>query len=396
MAINIITASTSKLRIPMPELTEDGRVLPPCTVKSFPVPHPDWKIQQEKELSDLLPKSLPTVPGVSGNRSTACLHLEFKQFVPKESLSELQAHLQTATNIQKALRTALIHPAVEQSLLPTPTSDHHPGLVTVEDLRCLTKDDHGALSKNGVEFFYLVLCEHLLSGSVKSQQYLLSCLVFGWYPSHFCQKKLSQAMYKDLTLLADRILKFDDKSTTFQSSKSLTMCPFVDCFHMCSSQYAAVKHAMREHYHTWVVCGICLCRFAPSLSMNVSPGWGLITLKEHILLCGSPAGSSMEEAPPKEVPPARSSPVSVLGSVGTLDDNANAEGDDADGVNDNRGAVQSSRKRNLAAVLGGDADSGDDDETEQASKRRNLVAVLRGEDKSKETCPSKWLRKAKK
>ena len=93
MADNIITASTSKPRIPVPEVTEDGHVLPPCKVESFPAPHPDWKIQQEeKELSDLLPKSLPTDPGVSGNQSTARLHLEFERFVPKESLSRRLMH----------------------------------------------------------------------------------------------------------------------------------------------------------------------------------------------------------------------------------------------------------------------------------------------------------------
>ncbi len=67
-AVKVITASTSKPRLPMPELMEDGHVLPPCTVKSFPAPHPTWKIQRgERERSDILPKSLPIVPGVLGN-----------------------------------------------------------------------------------------------------------------------------------------------------------------------------------------------------------------------------------------------------------------------------------------------------------------------------------------
>ncbi len=105
--------------------------------------------------------------------------------------------------------------------------------------------------------------------------------------------------------------------------------------------------------------------------MNISSGRGLITLREHILLCGIPAGSSMEVALPKEVPSARSLPVSVSGSLGAPDDDANAEGGDADSANDDGGVEQASRKWNLAAVLGGD-------------------------DKSTETCISKWLWKAKK
>ncbi len=50
-----------------PQLTEDGRVLPPCTVDCFPAPHPDWVIQiGEKELNDLLPSTLPVILGVMG------------------------------------------------------------------------------------------------------------------------------------------------------------------------------------------------------------------------------------------------------------------------------------------------------------------------------------------
>ncbi len=269
-AVKVIMASTSKPRLPMPALTEDGCVLPPCTVRSFPAPHPEWKMQLgAKELADMLPKSLPIVPGVVVNRSTALLELEFPWFIPKGQLSDTQVHLQTATRIQKALRTTLIHPAVEQSLLPTPTPDHHLGLVTVEDLRCLTQDDHATLSKNRVEFFFPILREHLVGGSTKSQQYLLSCRVFGWYPSHFQQKKLGKETHEHLTLLSDRIEKYDGGSTTFQASKLLTMCPFPDCLYMCSSQYAVVKNAMRQHYHTWVVCGACLCHFAPNIFTNI-------------------------------------------------------------------------------------------------------------------------------
>ena len=330
---NSIMALASKLRIPAPELTKDGRVLPPCTVKSFLVPHPDWEIKQkEKELSDLLPKSLPAVPGVSGNQSNAHLHLDFNTFGPKVLLSESQVCLQTATNVQKALRTALIHPAVEQSLLPAPTSDHHPGLMMVEDLRCLTKSNREVFTKNGVEFFYPAMPEHILGGPSKFQQYLLSCLVFGWYPTHFRQKKLSQATYDDLTTLANRISEHDDKSSKFQAPKTMTLCPFKDCPYICSSQYSAMKHAMTEHYHTWVVCGVCLCYSTLSLMTNVASVRGLLSLREHILLCRSSSGSPSEVAPPKEVPLGKSSLTSCSGSVGTPEDDANADGGSADGT----------------------------------------------------------------
>ncbi len=85
-AIKVITASTSKPRLPMPKLMEDGCVLPPCTVKSFPAPHPAWKIQiGERELSDLLPKSLPIVPGVLGNRSMLSWNWSFNGSFPRSN-----------------------------------------------------------------------------------------------------------------------------------------------------------------------------------------------------------------------------------------------------------------------------------------------------------------------
>ncbi len=179
-AAKVIMAPASKPKLPLPELTEEGRVLPPCTVRSFPAPHPGWKMELgEKDLSDLLPKSLPIVQGVLGNRSTALLELDFQRFIPREQLSDSQARLQTTANIQQALWAALIHPLVEKSLLSPPTADDHPGLVTVEDLRCLSPDDRANLKMNGVEFFYPALQEHFTGGSTKTQQYLLSCLVFG-------------------------------------------------------------------------------------------------------------------------------------------------------------------------------------------------------------------------
>ncbi len=78
-AVKVIMAPASKPRLPMPTLTEDGRVLPPCTVKCFPAPHPAWRMKRgEKELANMLPKSLPIVPGVVGNWSTTLLELEFE------------------------------------------------------------------------------------------------------------------------------------------------------------------------------------------------------------------------------------------------------------------------------------------------------------------------------
>ncbi len=56
------TAPATTSRLPAPELTEDGRVLPPCTVECFPAPHPDWAMQvTNKDLNDRLLESLPTI-----------------------------------------------------------------------------------------------------------------------------------------------------------------------------------------------------------------------------------------------------------------------------------------------------------------------------------------------
>ncbi len=96
----VIMAPVLTSNLPAPQLTEDGHVLPPCSVDCFPVPHPDWVIQiGEKELNDLLPSTLPVVTGVKGNRSTSLLSLDFGKFVPKEQLSGSEVHLRTATNI---------------------------------------------------------------------------------------------------------------------------------------------------------------------------------------------------------------------------------------------------------------------------------------------------------
>ncbi len=113
------------------------------------------------------------------------------------------------------------------------------------------------------------------------------------------------------------------------------------------------------------------------------------------MLCGSPAGPSMPEASAERVPSARSSPVSIPGSVDTPDDDANTVEDDADGTSNNGRAKQASRKQNLAAILG-DSANGSDDEEEAwwVSKRWNLVAILGDKESSKETHPS-W-RKTKK
>ncbi len=241
---SVIMAPTPGLHLPASELGEDGHVLPLCSLKCFPA----WAMKVgSKELNDLLPKTLPIVPGVVGNRSTALLSLEFKKFIPKGQLSDSQVHLQMASNIQVALRKALIHPSIEKSLLSPPTAAHHPGLVTVDDLRCLSPADQMTLNAKGIEFFFPILQGHLVEGT-KVQQYLLSGLVFGWYPSpsHFCQKKVAKDTCQWLTYLADQITKHDGSSDTFQSSNSITMCPFKNCLSMCSSQQTAVKHAMRE------------------------------------------------------------------------------------------------------------------------------------------------------
>ncbi len=114
-------ASATTLRLPPPQLTEDGRVLPPCTMECFPAPHPDWAMEvTHKDLNDHLPESLPAVQGVTGNRSTTLLSLDFGEFIPKGEMSDSQAHPRTAANIQVALWKALVHPDVEGSLLLPP------------------------------------------------------------------------------------------------------------------------------------------------------------------------------------------------------------------------------------------------------------------------------------
>ncbi len=115
-----------------------------------------------KELDDLLPKTLPIVLGVVGNRSTALLSLEFKKFVPKGQLSDSQVRLQMASNIQVALQKALIHPSIEKSLLSPPMAAHHPGLVMVDDLRCLSPADRTTLNAKGIKFFFPILQGHLV------------------------------------------------------------------------------------------------------------------------------------------------------------------------------------------------------------------------------------------
>ncbi len=104
-------ASTTTSHLSAPPLTEDGHVLPPCTVECFPAPHPDWAMEvMHKDHNDRLPESLPAVQGVTGNRSTALLSLDFGEFIPKGEMSDSQARLRTAANIQVALRKALVHP----------------------------------------------------------------------------------------------------------------------------------------------------------------------------------------------------------------------------------------------------------------------------------------------
>ncbi len=406
MGASVITAPAPESHLPSPELGEDGRVLPPCSLKCFPAPHPAWAMQVgNKELNDLLPKTLPIVPGVVGNRSTTLLSLDFEKFIPKGRLSDSQAHLQTASNIQVALRKALIHPAVERSLLSPPTAAHHPGLVTVEDLRCLSPADRTTLNADGIEFFFPVLQGHLLGGT-KIQQYLLACLVFGWYPAHFRQKKVAKETRERLTYLADHITEHDGGSATFQSCKTITMCPFKDCLFMCSSQYTVVKHAMWEHYHTLLVCGSCLCHFVPSLSTNITMGRTFLSLKEHILMCGNPADPSLAETSAGKEPSARSTPVSVSSSIVVSGNNASTIEGSADGAGDVDGAVdadgagdaeEASMKHNLAAVFGGGTNGSDaEEEAERASKKRNRSAVFGGQDNSAGACPSKWRRKTQK
>ena len=206
----------------------------------FPAPHPDWAIEiGEKELNDLLPSTLPVVPGVMGNRSTSLLSLDFGKFIPKEKLSDMEVRLCTATNIQKVLRKALVHPSVEGSLHPAPTVDRHPGLVTVEDLRCLSQEERTKFSTDGIEFFFPISWDHITGGPTgharKIQQYLLACLVFGWYPAHFCQKKVAKDTISKLGSLSKRINELDRGLATFQSCNTITMCPFPDCLYIVQS-----------------------------------------------------------------------------------------------------------------------------------------------------------------
>ncbi len=400
MNTDVITAPATKSCLPAPALTEDGHVLTPCTVECFPAPHPDWTMQVgNKDLDDHLLKDLPIVPGVTGNRSTALLSLGFDWFIPKEQLSDPQAHLQMATNIQVALWKALIHPAVEGSLLPAPDADHHLGLVTMEDLRCLSSADRENLKDKGVEFFFPVLRGHLVEGT-KIQQYLLSCLIFGWYPSHFHQKKVAKETRKQLTRLADRITELDGGSDTFQSCQSITICPFKDCLFMCSSQYAAVKHAMRKHYRTWMVCGSCLCHFAPSFSTSVAVGRTLISFKEHVMMCGNLDGLPVARTSAGKVSSTRSTPVSISSSIPVSGDNAGLVKDDTDsagGVGGADNAQKAIKKCNLAAVFGSSTNGSDvEEETVQASKKQNRAAVFGGQDDPTGKHPSKRFKKARK
>ncbi len=402
------TASTTTSRLPAPQLTEDGRVLPPCTVECFPAPHPDWVMEvTHKDLNDCLLESLPAVQGVTGNRSTTLLSLDFGEFIPKGEMNDSQARLRTAANIQVALRKALVHPDVEGSLLPPPTDERHPGLVTIDDLRCLSPAERKTFEAEGIKFFFPILQGHLVGGP-KIQQYLLACLVFGWYPSQFRQKKVAKEMKDQMTFLADRIKKYDGGLDTFQSCNSITMCPFKDCLFICSSQYSAVKHAMLEHYHTSMVCGFCLCYTVPSFLTNVMAGRTLISFKDHVLMCGSSADPSLTEASAGTGLSARSTPVSTSSSVVAPDGNASAIGDAADGADnadsadDANGAGnadgagnKASAKHNLAAILGDGAKSPDiEEETARVYKKRNRAAVFGGQDDSKGKRPSKRSKKA--
>ena len=405
-------ASVKVSNLPVPQLTEDGRVLPPCTVSCFPAPHPDWAIEiEERELNSLLPDDLPAVPGVKGNQSLSLLSLDFGKFVPMEELSDSQIHLHTAMNIQKALWKALVHPAVEGSLHPPPTTDRHPGLVTIGDLRCLSKKEQMALEADGIQFFFPILQEHITGGpkghTCKIQQYLLACMVFGWYPAHFRQKKLAKETIKDLGSLSKRINNFDGGSHTFQSCNTLVMCPFPDCLYMCSSQPHAVKHAMSEHYHTMMVCGSCLCHVAPTLATSMVVGCTSMSFKEHVLMCGGMAGPPIVGLSAGGGEPSTSgTPVGVSSSVAASTDNTDSAQDDADSVKDDaNGAGGTGKtgdagwaacKRRLAVVLGGGSDSSDGSDVEggatQSIKKRNLDAVLGGGDDSKKARPSKLCR----
>ncbi len=392
--VTMAPAVTSDLLAP--QLTEDGRVLPPCTLDCFPAPHPDWAIQiGEKELNALLPGTLPAVPGVMGNRSNSLLSLDFEKFIPGEDLSGVETRLRTATNIQKALGKALVHPSVEKSLHPAPTMDRHPGLMTIDNLRCLSEAEQTNLSTDGIQFFFPILRDHITGGPTghtrKIQQYLLAGLVFGWYPTHFRQKKVAKDTIAKLGSLSKWINQIDGGSATFQSCNSITMCPFPDCLYMCSSQYHALKHFMLQHYHTMMVCGSCLCHFAPSLATSMAVGCTTVTFWEHVLMCGG-----MTNPPP--VGPSSSTPVNVPSSSDNADlvrgDADDAEGaDEADGADKADGAGWAICKRNFAAVFGGSSDSSDAEDEAQASKKRRWNTVFGSGDDSKKTRPSKRFQK---
>ena len=397
--------------LPAPQRTEDGCVLPPCTASCFPAPHPDWVVEiGEKELNDLLPDNLPAVSGVKGNWSLSLLSVDLRKFLPKEELTDSETCLRTATNIQKVLRKALVHPEVVKSLRPAPTADRHPGLLTIEDLRCLSKKERTTLEEGKIQFFFPILQEHITGGpkghTRKIQQYLLAGLVFGWYPAHFRQKKLAKETIKDLGSLSKWIKKYDGGSHTFQSSNSLVMCPFPDCLYMCSSQPHAVKHAMMEHYHTMMVCGSCLCHVAPTLASTVTVGCTTMSFKEHVLMCGGPAvqsaaGPSTGEEPSTSGAPAGfSASVAASNDADSANDNANSLKDNADGAggaSKASGTARTARKHRLAAVLGGgsynssDSDGSDaEGDATPSTKRRKLGVVLGIGGDSKKERASRW------
>ncbi len=405
------TAPVKVSALPALQHTEDGRVLPPCTVSCFPAPHPDWVIEiGEKELNDLLPDDLPAVSGVKGNRSLSFLSMDLGKFLPKKELTDSETHLRTATKIQRALQKALVHPEVVKSLRPAPTADWHPGLLTIEDLRCLSKKERTALEEGEIQFFFPILQEHITGGTKghtrKIQQYLLAGLVFGWYPIHFRQKKLAKGTIKDLESLSKWIKKYDGGSHTFQSSNSLVMCPFPDCLYMCSSQPHAVKHAMMEHYHTMMVCGSCLCHVAPTLASTVTVGCTTMSFKEHVLMCGGPAvqsaaGPSTGEEPSTSGAPAGfSASVAASNDADSANDNANSLKDNADGAggaSKASGTARTARKHRLAAVLGGgsynssDSDGSDaEGDATPSTKRRKLGVVLGIGGDSKKERASRW------
>ncbi len=165
---------------------------------------------------------------------------------------------------------------------------------------------------------------------------------------------------------------------------------------------------MLEHYHTSMVCGFCLCYTASSFSTNVTAGRTLISFKDHVLMCRSSADPSLTEAPAGTGLSVRSTPISTSSSVVAPDDNASAVGDDADGVDDadvagdadgagdaNGVGDKASAKRNLTAILGDGAKSPDiEEETVRVTKKRNWAAVFGGQDDSKEKHPPKWSKKA--